>query len=159
MRDDRMKSASQKSETYISPYTHITGSLDAENTIVFDGRIDGNLSSQGDLRITGTVVGNVSGQDIIFAGGKVKGDVFARGDIKGNADTIIVGDVSGQNIDFNGSCKGNLIIENIVTLRNEALVVGNIRSLTVGIETGAAIRGELQSTSERDVNESLFESI
>lgn len=157
MKDDRSTPASQKTETYISPTTKITGSINAENSIVFDGKINGNLSSENDIRITGSVIGNVAGQDISIIGGKVKGDIFARGDIKANTETIIVGDVSGQNIDFNGRCKGNFIIEDIVTLRSESLVAGNIRSLTVGMETGAAVRGEIQSTSERSIDEKVFE--
>jgi cytoskeletal protein CcmA (bactofilin family) len=67
--------------------------------------------------------------------------------------------VSGQNIDFNGKCKGNLIIEEVVTLRSESLVAGNIRSFTVGMETGAAVRGEIQSTSERTIDESVFDNM
>jgi cytoskeletal protein CcmA (bactofilin family) len=151
VKDDRSIPASQKSETYISPTTQITGSISAENSIVLDGRIN--------IRITGTVVGNVSGQDIILAGGRVKGDIFAKGDIKANTESVIIGDVAGQNMDFNGKCKGNLIIEEIVTLRSESLVAGNIRSFTVGMETGAAVRGEIQSTSERTIDESVFDNM
>lgn len=158
MKDDRSIPASQKSETYISPTTQITGSISAENSIVLDGRINGNLSSESDIRITGTVVGNVSGQDIILTGGRIKGDIFAKGDIKANTESVIIGDVTGQNMDFNGKCKGNLIIEEIVTLRSESLVAGNIRSFTVGMEIGAAVRGEIQSTSERTIDESVFDN-
>lgn len=157
MKDDRSTLASQKTETYIGPTTKVNGSIDSENTIVFDGRIIGNLSSDNDVRITGSVIGNVTGQDISIIGGRVKGDIFAKGDIKANTETIIIGDVSGQNIDFNGKCKGNFIIDDIVTLRSESLVAGNIRSLTVGMEAGSAVRGEIQSTSERAIDEDIFD--
>jgi len=159
VKEDRSIPASQKSETYISPSTHITGSINAENSIVFDGRINGNLASDRDVRITGTVVGNVSGQDVVLTGGRVKGDIFAKGDIKANTESVVIGDITGQNIDFNGKCRGNLIIEDIVTLRSESLVAGNIRSLTVGMETGAAVQGEIQSSSERTIDESVFDDM
>jgi cytoskeletal protein CcmA (bactofilin family) len=159
LKDERASTASQKTETYISPTTKITGSINSQNSIVFDGKINGDLSSDSDIRITGTIVGNVSGQDVVIVGGHVKGDIFAKGDIKANTETIIVGDVTAQNIDFNGKCRGNFIVEDIVTLRSESLVAGNIRSLTVGMETGAAVRGEIQSTSERSIDENLFEDL
>lgn len=156
MKHQRPITDSQKTETYISPTTKITGSINSENSIILDGKINGNLSSASDLHITGTIIGDVSGQDIVIMGGRIKGDIFAKGDIKTDTETVIVGDVNAQNIDFNGKCKGNFIIDEIVTLRSESLVAGNIRSMTVGMETGAAVRGEIQSASERSIDENVF---
>lgn len=157
MKNDKTHPAAQGNETYISQNTTIIGSLRTDSSIAFDGRIEGALSSEGDVHITGTVLGDVSGQDITLTEGKVKGNLHARGDIRVNGESVIVGDMAGQNIDFNGKCKGNMTFENIVTLRSESLIVGNVSSLTVGMETGAIVRGEIHSTSETRFDESVFD--
>lgn len=157
LKNNKPNPSSQDSETYISRNTTIVGSLSTDCSIVFDGRIEGALASEGDVHITGTVIGDVSGQDITLSEGRVKGNISARGDVRINGESVIVGDMSGQNIDFNGKCKGNMAFENIVTLRSESLIVGNVSSLTVGMETGAIVRGEIHSTSETRFDEDIFD--
>ena len=81
MKNSRTHPDSQPNETYISQNTTITGSLNTDSNIAFDGRIEGSLTAGGDVHITGTVVGDVSGQDITLSEGRVKGNLSAKGDM------------------------------------------------------------------------------
>ncbi len=90
--------------------------------------LNGDLSSDNDLRIDGTIHGNVSSTAKIIIG--------ATGYVEGNID--------GQQADINGKVEGNINASDLLQLRGECNVQGNISAGKLQIEPTATFNGKCQ---------------
>lgn len=97
----------------------------AINTLVSDTHIEGKIIAKSDIRIDGTVEGTVhcSGKLIIGAEGKVEGES------------------SCQNAVIEGSFRGTLIVNDVLDVRENANVVGEIKTGKLIVQTGAVFNG------------------
>jgi len=81
----------------------------------------GDIISEGDFRIDGTIEGSIktSGRIIIGKEGKIKGKVAC------------------SNADIEGSVTGELIVENLLTLKQTANIQGDVTMDKLSVEPGA----------------------
>jgi cytoskeletal protein CcmA (bactofilin family) len=88
--------------------------------------IKGDLSSNSDLRIDGTVVGNINSSAKIVIGnsGVVEGDIF------------------GNNADIVGKISGTIKVKELLQLRGECVVNGNIYAGKLQVEPSATFNGQ-----------------
>ena len=96
-------------------------------TLISSGTVlKGDISSNGDLRIDGTIIGNIksSAKVIIGASGVVEGDIIST-----QAD--IVGKVS-----------GNIRAKDILQLRGDCVVNGNLYAGKLQVEPTATFNGQ-----------------
>lgn len=102
-----------------------SGNSSAINTLVAGTHIEGKITAKSDIRIDGTVEGslNCSGRLIIGAEGKVEGDSTC------------------QNAVIEGIFKGTLVVEDQLDVRNNANVVGDIKTGKLNVDTGAVFNG------------------
>ncbi len=95
--------------------TRLTGTLQVDESIRIDGRLDGNVEqSDGDERwliigLTAEIHGDIHAQNV-SVGGKVIGNIFASGNVE---------------------------------LTNGSEVRGNISHLSITVEPGASVHGQL----------------
>ncbi len=96
-------------------------------TLISAGTVlEGNISSSSDLRIDGTVYGNVKSGARIIVGGS----------------GVVEGDVSGNQADINGRVKGNIHTQELLQLRGECRVTGNIYAGKLQVEPTATFNGQ-----------------
>lgn len=95
------------------------------NTLVIGTRVEGNITAQNDIRIDGTVEGilNCKGKLIIGQDGKVEGQAIC------------------QNAVIEGSFKGELTVQEILDVRENANVVGEIKTGKLNVASGAVFNG------------------
>jgi cytoskeletal protein CcmA (bactofilin family) len=88
--------------------------------------LKGDIQSQQDLRIDGTVFGNVksSSKIIIGQGG------------------VVEGDLESTQCDVNGKVNGNIRCRELLQLRGESVVSGNIYAGKLQIEPSATFNGQ-----------------
>ena len=88
--------------------------------------IKGDLSSNSDLRIDGTVIGNInsSAKIVIGSSGVVEGDIF------------------GNNADIVGKTSGTVKVKELLQLRGECVVNGNIYAGKLQVEPSATFNGQ-----------------
>jgi cytoskeletal protein CcmA (bactofilin family) len=88
--------------------------------------IEGNVISSGDIRIDGTLKGNMTtkGKVIIGETGKLNGEIRCK------------------NLDVEGSIEGKAFINELLSLRNRAKILGNISTNKLAIEPGAVFTGQ-----------------
>jgi cytoskeletal protein CcmA (bactofilin family) len=96
----------------------------------------GDITSSGDLRIDGTLVGNIicSAKVIIGAGG------------------VVEGDVSGQQADIMGKVSGTIKVKELLQLKSNCQVNGNLYSAKLQIEPAATFNGQCHMTQEEPKN-------
>lgn len=88
--------------------------------------LTGDINSNGDLRIDGTVLGNVStaAKLIIGSSGQVEGDISCR------------------QADITGKVAGNIRATEILQLRGESVVTGNLFAGKLQVEPSATFNGQ-----------------
>ncbi len=101
----------------------------ASATLISAGRVlQGDLTSENDLRIDGTIHGNVYS--------KAKVVVGPSGFIEGN--------IEGVQADIAGRLAGNITATEMVQLRTNSSVQGNISAASLQIDAGAFFNGQSQ---------------
>jgi len=88
--------------------------------------LKGDLSSNSDLRIDGTVIGNIhcSAKVVIGANG------------------VVEGDISGNQADIIGKVTGNIKAKDLLQLRGDSVVTGNLSAEKLQVEPSATFNGQ-----------------
>ena len=90
--------------------------------------LQGDVKSDNDLRIDGTIHGNVSSSSKIIIG--------PTGFVEGN--------VEGQNADITGKIVGNITVSELLQLRGQCNVNGNINANKLQVDPTAVFNGQCQ---------------
>src|SRR5688572_30770845 len=96
-------------------------------TLISSGTtLKGDISSNNDLRIDGTIIGNVSSSAKIVIG----------------TNGVVEGDISGNQADIVGKVSGNIRTKELLQLRGESVVTGNLYAGKLQIEPTATFNGQ-----------------
>src|SRR6478672_7949881 len=98
-------------------------------TLISSGTsLKGDVKSENDLRIDGTIHGNVYSSSKIIVG--------PSGFVEGN--------IEGANADITGKVTGNITVKELLQLRGESNVQGNIAAVKLQIDPTAMFNGKCQ---------------
>ncbi|PLW99667.1 MAG: hypothetical protein C0594_16795 [Marinilabiliales bacterium] len=100
-------------------------SPNALNTIVEGTTIVGTIRSKGDIRFDGELEGdiNLAGKLVIGTSGKVKGQIKCK------------------NSEILGKVEGQIIVEDLLSLKESAQITGDIITGKLAVEPGASFTG------------------
>jgi cytoskeletal protein CcmA (bactofilin family) len=88
--------------------------------------LKGDISSNSDLRIDGTIVGNISSNSKIVIG----------------ATGVVEGDITGNQADIVGKVSGNIKTKDLLQLRGDCIVNGNVYAGKLQVEPTATFNGQ-----------------
>ena len=143
--------------TYITGKTAIIGNIETEDDIDIMGRVEGNITCSGKLIIGGRVNGNIKVTELYAHQAHISGEIIAERSVKIGAGTISVGNISAESAVIAGAVKGDVDVKEQVIVDSSAVVVGNIRSKSIQVNSGAIVDGMCQQVYS-DVNvEKLFD--
>jgi cytoskeletal protein CcmA (bactofilin family) len=103
--------------------------------------LKGDISSNSDLRIDGTIIGNVSSTAKIVIG--------ASGNVEG--------DISGNQADIVGKVSGNIKTKDLLQLRGDCVVNGNVKAGKLQIEPTAVFNGQCHMGKMDDDKKNIVE--
>ena len=92
----------------------------------------GDITSNGDLRIDGTLVGNINCSAKVVIG----------------ANGVVEGDISGQQADIMGKVSGTIKVKDLLQLKSNCVVNGNLQSTKLQIEPSANFNGQCHMVPE-----------
>ena len=96
-------------------------------TLISSGTtIKGDISSNSDLRIDGTIIGNINSNAKIVIG----------------SSGVVEGDIHGNNADIVGKTSGTIKVKELLQLRGECVVNGNIYAGKLQVEPTATFNGQ-----------------
>ena len=122
------KSKSETTETVVP-----TGSA----SLIGSGTsLKGDITSSGDLRIDGTLVGNINCSAKVIIG----------------ANGVVEGDVSGITADIMGKVSGTIKVKELLQLKSNCHVDGNIHAAKLQIEPAANFNGQCHMIHEAPVS-------
>jgi len=113
-----------KSETIMS--NEKTNGGNGTTLVSVGTTLKGDISSSSDLRIDGKIIGNVSSSSKIVIG--------ASGSVEG--------DISGNQADIVGKVEGNVKTKDLLQLRGDCMVNGNIYAGKLQVEPTAIFNGQ-----------------
>ena len=120
-----MFNTKQKPEMQMQQEKPITGGNGT--TLISSGTtLKGDLSSNSDLRIDGTVIGNINSSAKVVIG----------------ANGVVEGDIIGVQADIVGKVSGNIRAKDLLQLRGECLVTGNLYAGKLQVEPTATFNGQ-----------------
>jgi cytoskeletal protein CcmA (bactofilin family) len=120
-----------KSESVESPALSSSASLISNGT-----SLKGDITSNGDLRIDGTLVGNIICTAKVIIG----------------ANGVVEGDVSGQQADIMGKVTGTIKVKELLLLKSNCQVNGNLYSAKLQIEPAANFNGQCHMMVDQPVS-------
>ncbi|MCC7401769.1 MAG: polymer-forming cytoskeletal protein [Chitinophagaceae bacterium] len=88
--------------------------------------LKGDISSNNDLRIDGTIVGNINCASKIVIG----------------ANGIVEGDITGNQADIVGKVSGNIRAKDLLQLRGDCVVSGDLYAGKLQVEPSATFNGQ-----------------
>ncbi|MFI5151903.1 MAG: polymer-forming cytoskeletal protein [Chitinophagales bacterium] len=88
--------------------------------------LKGDISSNGDLRIDGTLVGNIHCTAKVVIG----------------ANGVVEGDIHGQQADIMGKVSGTIKVKDLLQLKSNCSVNGNLHAANLQIEPAASFNGQ-----------------
>lgn len=139
-----------KSSSVISEDLVIEGSVRGDSSIQILGTIKGDVSINGDVFAKGNIEGDLSGDNVVLRKCNLKGNVKVNRHISIDNETVVIGDISANNVDINGRVDGNINAVETVVLKKAAMVSGNISAKFASMESGAYLKGQMQVLSRED---------
>ena len=94
--------------------------------------LKGDITSSGDLRIDGTLVGNINCSSKVIIG----------------ANGVVEGDISGQQADIMGKVSGTIKVKELLQLKSNCQVNGNLHAAKLQIEPAANFNGQCHMIQE-----------
>ena len=100
--------------------------------------INGSIATEGDIRIDGKLIGTVTSSAKVVVG----------------EEGTVDGDITAQQVDITGNAKGNIIVKDLLTLRGQALVEGDIVAGKISMEPTVQFNGTctMQGASVVEMN-------
>lgn len=95
--------------------------------------LKGDITSNGDLRIDGTLIGNIISSSKIIIG----------------ANGVVEGDINGQQADIMGKVTGTIKVKELLQLKSNCQVNGNLHAAKLQIEPAANFNGQCHMVVEQ----------
>ena len=127
--------------TYITKGTTISGNIDSDGDVEVLGRVDGNIRCTGKLIVGGRVVGDIDAGDFYAESANISGEIRSQGTVKIGVGSVTIGNISAETAVIAGAVKGDIDIKDSVVIDSTAIVVGNIKSKSVQVNSGAIVDG------------------
>lgn len=97
----------------------------SRNSLGHGTTVKGDIESNGDFRIDGTLIGTIrtKGKVVIGATGNIDGEIFC------------------QNADIEGEATAQVTVEDLLTIKSNAKLSGDVKTGKLAIEPGAQFSG------------------
>ena len=127
--------------TFITKGTVISGNIESDGDVEVRGRVDGNIRCSGKLIIGGRVTGDIDAGELYSEEANISGEMRVRGTVKIGVGSVTVGNIYAETAVVAGAVKGDMDVRDEAVLESTAIVVGNIKSKSVDISSGAIVDG------------------
>ncbi len=133
----------------------VNGDMSSTGSLDVMGTVSGNIKVLGELNISGVVNGSCEAATIVATNCNIVGNLVSGGSIKIGSKAVIKGNIYATSAVISGAIKGDIDVHGPVILDSTAIVMGNIKSKAVQINSGAAVEG-MCSQCYADVSPSAF---
>jgi len=137
-------------KTIITLGTVIKGDLASQSDLDVQGSIIGNVTSEGLIRVTGKIEGDIACENLELDSAEIKGQISVSKHLVVRGETVVTGNLMGEQMEINGKIKGNISVNATLHLLSKSSVLGDIHASTIQIDAGAKVFGHLNITSSSE---------
>ena len=130
--------------TYLAAGTAMEGKLQSKGDVEIAGDFNGDIISEGKVTLHAGMRGNVHAAGIHLRGCKLLGGLYSSGLVILEEGSVVDGDITACDLVCSGRVRGNLMVQNQVTLNDRAVIAGNITTGTMSMMRGAMVSGNLK---------------
>lgn len=121
--------------------TVINGNISIEGKLEMYGIVNGDIASDSRVNICGNVTGNIKANDLHTKDSFIVGRIECEQNAVVRENTIILGDISAENLTVDGAIQGSLDVRDSIVVGDKAIIDSNIKAKTIQVSNGAAING------------------
>lgn len=125
----------------ITPGLKIMGDIESSGAIELLGTVVGNVSCLGKLSVSGVIKGNTHSSAFFSNKAEITGNISCDGAAKIGNGSVVIGDLAATSAVIAGAIKGDIDVHGPVIIDTTAIVMGDIKSVSVQINNGAVIEG------------------
>ncbi len=129
--------------TYFAPGTSMEGTLRSDSDVEICGDFKGEIASDGKVTIHANTTSSIAAAELVLIECVLTGDAMVAGDVSIDDRSSVTGNVRAANIVCSGVIKGNLNVQNNITLTENAQVFGDIKTGTLAMSRGAKVSGKV----------------
>lgn len=152
----------EKQVAVIPAGTIINGNIEISGKLEMYGKITGNITSDDRVNLCGEVVGNITARDLHTREAFVEGKIDAKEEVVILENSVVLGDVSANNLTINGGVQGNCDVKGSIVIGESAKVDGDIKAKAIQVANGAATNGKLDlcyaDIKAKDIFPKVFDS-
>lgn len=137
----------------------IVGNIKSNGNLDLEGIVVGNIKIAGKANIFGEINGDTHAGNVYADSAQITGAVTAEGSVKVAQSSVIIGDITATSAVIAGAVKGNIDVHGPVILDSTAIVMGDIKSQSVQITSGAVIEGLCSQCYAKVSPASYFEQL
>ena len=100
-----------------------------------------HVTCAGALNITGILTGNSKAGNVKADGARIEGNIVSEKAADILKDCVVIGDITASSTFIAGAVKGNIDVKGPVVIDSTAVIIGDIKSQTLQINSGATIDG------------------
>lgn len=119
----------------------VAGNIKSNGNLDLEGVVVGNIRIAGKANIFGEINGDTEAGNVYADGAQITGAVKTTGSVKVAQSSVIIGDIVATSAVIAGAVKGNIDVHGPVILDSTAIVMGDIKSQSVQITSGAVVEG------------------
>ena len=129
----------------------VDGDVNSDKQVSVSGRVNGNVTSASDVKVNGLVVGDIKAANVQLNDAKVHGNSKAAGKIIVDGNSIIVGNLSANDVSVNSKVKGVITATSNVDFKESALVVGDVVTGAIHMDEGSRVNASIMLTNKNAV--------
>lgn len=148
--DTKQEPATVYDTSVVSRDTIVTGNITSNSDVTVLGQVKGDIEAKGHVYVCGVVEGQISCDSVAMSACSVEGNIIAQTGVIQDAESTLVGDIQAQNLTAAGKIVGNAAVENCVSLKSSAVIIGDLSLRDFVVEQGAVVRGTI-TTNRPDV--------
>ena len=127
----------------IAENTRVVGDISTRGHLAVAGTVEGNISAKGNVIITGVVKGNISCDNLMMEHSMLTTEIRATGHVAVKEGVTINGKIYCNDISVMGTVNGDIEAAGKLALSGMAVVNGNIKAASLGVEFGAKLNGSI----------------
>ena len=131
--------------TRIAEGTTLAGKLTVQGNVEIAGDFKGDIDATGTVTICNDYYGNVTAAELCVKNCTITGDVKISGKVLLGEASVVIGNVTANEFICHGRVKGDLDIQEDLTLKAKSQIEGNIAMGSLMVEQGAVIEGSISS--------------
>ncbi|MEF9920181.1 MAG: polymer-forming cytoskeletal protein [Erysipelotrichaceae bacterium] len=151
--EPKTEAVKSTSSTIIDETTTIVGNIISDACLIVNGSVKGDIECTVDISVNGSVTGNIHCANAVFDHSVVHGEVKCDGDLQLTVDSTLIGNVKAKNIRSAGRIKGDVDVEESISLSSTSAILGDINTISIESDRGAVIQGSIMISQDIYIEE------